>query len=164
MKYIIYLFLVLELTGCSTLIETDADFDISNQPDWVVRNVFKASEFWEGHGLFLNVGHFNKPDIEIKVDKDIDNRIGEWRTNSLKIPLNGTIIIHPDLSYKRDIKTGYDITSCIIAHELGHSLFMDHVEQSESLMAPLVGIDKDKTCFWSDLDQEQFCILNPEKC
>lgn len=48
---------------------------------------------------------------------------------------------------------------CIIAHELGHYLGLDHVEGKVSLMNAQLG-KEDFGCNWSELDQEQFCQTN----
>lgn len=48
---------------------------------------------------------------------------------------------------------------CIVAHEMGHHLGMDHRPEIPSLMNPSTSMFTDD-CSWSEFDQKEFCQTN----
>lgn len=145
--------------SCSSLLLPLFDISVStDQPQWAHTATELATEFWTDHGAQFILT--NESDLNVIVQELPPDRLGECECSSdtvsgiiRLIPQLGTSSVHTD-------KT----RSCIVAHEMGHALGMKHVKVSDSLMAPFVVTNKDGECYWSDLDQKEFCKARPDIC
>lgn len=152
MKKIISLLLlsvILLISGCSTTVEeykyslvvTDKQFVWLEEPNLM------AAEFWEQHNKeFYIVSDESEADIIVNVKELSPDRIGQCYCAFNHC----TIELIPSLE---DNDPRY--VACVIAHEMGHSLGMDHVNVKESLMYPVAATTFDGKCFWSKEDQEE---------
>ena len=97
-----------------------------------------AVGFWSHHGIAFNEG--DPSGYRLMVTPLPPDRIGQCGNEAIEIA--------PSLAGKEQE------TRCVIAHELGHLIGMNHVPQSESLMAPIVALPPDHAaCWWSERDQ-----------
>lgn len=160
-----FILLVLILTaGCSTQ-AGNLDVYIQNPSEfWLQTATYLASDFWESHGVNFYIT--DDADLKVSTRKLDDPVVGEFygtvhtRTGDIFVDP----IMDPDLGYSND-----RYNTCIMAHEMFHSIGADHVPQGLSLMAPALegfpaDAKNDGICYWSQDDQDQFCKATNRGC
>lgn len=168
-KRILVILATVVLSECSASVPPP-DFEITvadSEAPWVHAATDEAIDFWIAHNvLFLptDSGRLSVVEKPLPDDRvaECDCRIWLDGDNQMRGDAMGEIHIRPELGTSEnynDRKRG-----CVIAHEMGHSIGMDHVVQGPSLMAPFVTFSDDGDCLWSDLDQAELCRAQPKLC
>lgn len=153
MKYLIP-FLLLG-SGCSMYVKPTDIHTIwyDEQNEWLKEPMYLAIEFWDGHGAIF-ADDKNSPDLFIDVKDLPPDRISQCDCHfDTSYVGHGTIDIIPSRFDNGDLEN-----SCVLAHEMGHSLGMNHVSKINSLMY-FVDAGPDPTthqCRWTDADQKEF--------
>ncbi len=126
--------------------------DTLTAPSWL--DLDPAIVIWAGRGVTL----LPTPDGQVgfTVETMPPDRSAEFRATFARN--SGVIALDPSLSDPSRA------SACVVAHEFGHALHLNHVTQGPSLMAPAVTFAPDGGCFWSELDEQQFCDRNTDMC
>lgn len=137
--------------SCACAKEPPLYVDVSDQPEWVVQAFEDAADFWALHDIEVNVGDF-KDGIKVAVvgATDIGGDFARWA------PSEGLIKVSNNLGNIQDPRNA-NLPSCSLAHELGHALGMQHVEDEQSLMAEKAKQPPEEGCWWSADDQIELC-------
>lgn len=148
----VYLFLLKD--GCGYYCDIDVcSYEIINDTEWLPNTLTEAIKFWASKGVYLDDV---KDDGNIKVDirsiKEPEDINGYY--------LSSTIFLDKerlDLNYNDLTDMALDLRrKCVLAHEMGHSFGMKHVEGEHGLMTERNSIIYTETdCPWSDSDQEE---------
>lgn len=150
------LLLLGSILSCGELASADTMFVDVAKATWLSTTTDEAADFWARHGEVIIVTN-NGGWVHV-VPKDVDPHIGLYQGWKKQ----GTIFVDPDL-----IATPLK-TKCVIAHEMGHALGLDHVNDPKSLMAPKTQhydeTDNLTDCLWSADDQKELCRVDPEVC
>lgn len=120
--------------------------------DWLEPATEIAVRFWAEKGIGFAIDY--PGGVYIKVAELTPDRAAEYDSRRHEIR------IIPDMA------TEVSEAGCIIAHELGHCLGMEHVAvgMQPSLMAEVVSLDDNGKCYWSSLDQAELVRIgtNPK--
>ncbi len=154
-KLIGLLLLIISVSGCNAPIQIQdtasemkpvfynakdiVTLDVSNAPDWAKVATEQAIIFWSNHGI-----SFEAQDNGIPVSGGLvpEEALGIYT-------LQGTIVLSPELSGDTTV------ASCTMAHELGHSIQMQHVSNAGGMMSVHESVNSDGTCMWNDADQNE---------
>ena len=151
--------ILLFVSGCSYGVDSNLSIplNLSNQDDWVWTSASLASSFWSDHGVAFEVGPTGNITYHIGKIAPIgdESPIGEWHQTGY---LKGEVRLIPELSQD---EAG---AACVHAHEWGHALGMQHVDEGFSLMSPHLMQEPNGDCCWSQLDQNEFCRVQPQLC
>ena len=139
MKKLFSLLLLIAGVGCGP---ADFTLGIKDAPEWLVVASEGAAAFWDERDIKVTLAP--KGDIRIRVDELREGILGEWH------PDESAIVVDPSLEIK-NIKA-----KCVVAHEIGHYLGLDHVEEEFSLMFYAARVDEYGNCYWSDSDKAQW--------
>lgn len=116
--------------------------------EWLVTATIEALEFWDEHGLELNVEPNGLP---VLINDDLpEHALGQYGFDAFN-EYGVSIRVVSGLE-------GYALgAKCVIAHEIGHAYGMDHVESEEgtNLMNPVITLCGDECC-WSKGDEAEF--------
>lgn len=116
-----------------------ASTDVTGQPDWVVRAVLSAADFWHEHGVDFMPAESG----EVRVELREITVMGQYDDAS------GAIWISSELE-------NTPRADCVIAHELGHAIGMEHISKAGDLMSKYASLGADGNCIWSNADQAEF--------
>lgn len=145
--------LALVATSCACAREPPINVNVQGQPEWVVDAFEKAADFWALHDIEVNVVRTEIDSVAVQIvsPSEIDGDLARWS------PSNDAIKVSENLGDIEDPRNA-DLPSCSIAHEIGHALGMDHVEDRKSLMAPkATQLPLEGGCWWSVDDQIELC-------
>lgn len=146
--------LVLILSSCdSKPSKIDIYLDTKSTPKWIDDALVNTVAFWSEHGVTLIPGP--EGTITFTVQELPPDRVAQWESHLEWY--TGNISIIP-------IMEDSLLTSCTLAHEIGHALGMNHVREDNSLMSPVVHKNGLDSCYWSRLDQEEFCRIHKPSC
>lgn len=119
--------------------------DIVKAPDWLLAPLSQAFDFWNDKGVEFEV--IENGEIKVISEElapiDGDRALGQF--------LAGTITIVPEVKDMSDLGQ-----KCVVAHEFGHALGLDHVKDGPSLMYPSITVNEED-CPWSKSDEAQLC-------
>jgi hypothetical protein len=113
---------------------------VSSTESWVTDAVIGAIAFWGDHGEVFRPATADGVGVEVTVQNLPPDRVGECALR--------TIHLSPGLSDRPHV------AMCIVTHEIGHYLGMNHVPQGDSLMAPVVAVNG-SSCYWSEDDENE---------
>ena len=153
LSFILSIFIIFE-SGCSYYYDDDVEtcsYEISSQEDWLPNTVKQSIEFWADKGVFLDQVKENA-NVSIDVGDTESNFLGQYDIGKKIITLNQEVFnledgVDPTLGLRR---------KCVLAHEMGHSLGMNHVVSDgySSLMSVIASIGQ-TDCSWTDEDQAE---------
>jgi Matrixin len=145
-----HLALICLLSSCSAFIDSEMTIGYDSDYPWIAEPTELAIEFWADHGIDF-VYTENSPDLFITVNDLPEGIIGHCRGCLNTHDGSGFIEVDP----LREDRTLLG-NKCLIAHEIGHSLGMEHVSEPASLMSIYLTADlPNNNCFWSIDDQEE---------
>jgi predicted Zn-dependent protease len=153
------LLILLLTTSCSNFQAKVTSITLDENSLWLEDSLIQSLNFWATKDILYThkIERVTSRDREIGAeDSIITGDLGN------KIDLGGSAIGHcycfaGDLVSEIVVeKSLFDnptkYTSCLLTHELGHYIGMEHVEEGNSIMSPAIKVD----CDWSRLDQEEF--------
>lgn len=132
-------------SGCSYEQYLNIELDLHDQPAWLWDGSAEASDFWLNHGVNFSVG--GQGGLPVVAEELPGSILGETSWDKIRIdPVanNEKIFTHQRMV-------------CIIAHEFGHDVGMEHDSGRDSLMFPKEHQQPDDTCSWSKEDQAELC-------
>lgn len=146
------------LIGCGTAQKTvTIYYRVPDKNDvWLQKGMKDAADFWSYKGVILKEDE-EKAEILILSKELPGDRAGQFEY-FLLTRYSGFITVIPSL------EDNPNYTKCVLAHEVGHALRMDHVADKKSLLSPVVLLDKNKDCYWSHDDEEELCRVNANFC
>src|SRR5690349_18697037 len=122
--------LLLFLSGCGSLVDTPPMASISydhNYP-WMDAPMYQAIDFWNNHDAIVTDGADHETDLYI-VLKDLSKaktpRVAQYHG------FGGRGEVQLDFYLEPPREPTY--VGCVIAHEIGHSFGMNHVQEKDSL-------------------------------
>lgn len=132
--------------GCVTYNPREPVPVVDEGPDWARQAVAGAAAFWSRHQVAITVG-----------DHGIGVRLGtSWYDGdplALYYYTDGNMYLAERLAEARPVGA-----ACVVAHELGHAIGLQHVEPGAdgrgSLMQLRVGVLQND-CSWSEYDQAE---------
>ena len=152
---------MLAASGCGAFLDPIFEIGVDEeQPDWALTAADMASDVWSDHSVLFLGGQGSDSKLRVEVVPLPPDRIAECYCNVDFT--SGIIHVIPRLEtseYYND-----QVRSCVIAHEMGHALGMNHSDDINSLMSPVIINDMDGPCSWSDLDQAELCRVQPYTC
>jgi hypothetical protein len=148
-----HLVAILLLSGCGGGPQLESVFPAADT--WLIDAVRKALPFWAEHGVEL-----------VEHPSGLPIKVGERPYRVPEEDELGTFGRDNATTYGWSIYIDGELESmgsapCVVAHEIGHALGMDHVEEGPSLMSP-TNTTCAGGCCWSELDEEAFRALGRE--
>lgn len=138
-------------TGCGFYVDKYTNITVDENYPWIEEPANIAADFWLDHEVLYGVSLDSVDNVYLGISAEhmdgtrIGYCSGSNEISKSKIMIEKSLIDNPTI-----------YTSCVIAHELGHYIGMDHVRQGISLMAPVQTLTKEGKCAWSEDDQEEF--------
>ena len=119
--------------------------NIENAPTWVQESTLEAVGFWaaRNHAVSFTIDPNGKIPIGVKDGEQLPEEALGIYTFDGKIYLNSSL--ENNIGAK-----------CVIAHELGHSIQMNHVSKSGGMMSVYASIWADGRCMWNGADTVEF--------
>lgn len=147
----LYITSALLIAGCAA--EPRQIYIVPEAPEWAWAATETAMDFWAAEPRQVRFEFATEPGFDLTLETV--EGFGDDKT-SIAIYGMGRIRLLAALETWAPAHR-----SCVVSHEIGHSLGLDHVEGDPSLMnASASDFFFDNTCLWSDLDQAEFCQTN----
>lgn len=163
MKKILPLLLTMIVAGCA---KPEMEISLAeHMPDKIEDAVRGALRFWTRHGADFTLTDDAETIIYMDDLQQQDERfiIGQCDCNGVQ-GLTGPYSIALDLRLLSDARFTPRGRECVIAHELGHYIGMDHVSDKESLLSARIPDFSVGDCSWSEFDSEEYCRARPDLC
>lgn len=144
------LFLLALVSGCAPSQYTVHVAD--GAPGWVNQITYDAVDWWSGHGADIAIS-----DTGTLIDLGVfpsATKLGEfqtWTGADDRIVLAARMQIYVESG--EPYATRFPV--CVVAHEMGHMMGMEHVEDTDSLLSPIIHMSNND-CLWSQYDQAEY--------
>ncbi len=136
------------VSSCACAQQGPIVIDVADKPSWLVERLERAADFWSLQDVEVLLDEGSGLNIKVVDPTDIDQHFAEWQASSNTMFVS-TRLEHPDLRV-------VDGPTCILAHEIGHVLGMDHVKGQRNLMSATASLPSEG-CWWGTEDQLELC-------
>lgn len=152
-----FITIALLASACSTQTHIEKTIEDPNGPRWLEDSIYDAAEFWQmNEDVDILVGETGEVQVEVK--QLLPDYLGLFAGDGVG---GGTISMTPELGQNFEQQSA----NCVMRHEQGHALGMEHVDDPNSLMFPVLHLPADgNDCFWSDADVAEFCAATGHDC